>query len=66
VDRGEKEELLKSLYEKLDKLKSKKDKHFLKERADIKKQIKEVKFLMTDEDWKEFMEERSEINTSKC
>jgi uncharacterized membrane protein YcgQ (UPF0703/DUF1980 family) len=66
MNNEEKREKLNLLYELLDGLKNKKDKYSTNLRQDIRKKIKDIKYVMTDEDWQEMMESRSEIDTRKC
>ena len=58
--------LLDNLYENLEKYKGKKDEIHTRERKKIMLQIKELKNIMTTEDFEKLLTERSEINTGRC
>lgn len=62
----EKQEKLDRLYSKLDELKNKKDQRSVMQRKKIRLEIKELKNIITTEEFEKMMQERREIDTGRC
>ena len=57
---------LNNLYEQLEKAKGKKDELYTRECKKIMLEIKDVKNILTHEDFEKLLTERSEIDTGRC
>jgi hypothetical protein len=71
VTNEEKQESLDELYDRLHKLESTGNKkrntaRYLIDRDRLRREIRDLKQTMTDEDFEKMLSERSEIDTSKC
>ena len=57
---------LNDLHEQLEKVKGKKDEVYTRKRKKIMLEIKDVKNILTHEDFEKLLTERSEIDTGRC